>query len=104
MYNINIQGGENMLFEWNEEKNQRNQQKHGISFEEATVVFDDAYAILFDDPDHSIYEERFLIIGMSNVKGVCIVSHCYRSGENAVRIISARKATKTERSVYEEQF
>ena len=50
-----------MTFEWDEAKNKINQAKHGISFEEAQSVFEDAYAILFDDPDHSEEEERFLI-------------------------------------------
>ena len=93
-----------MTFEWDENKNLTNQRKHGISFEEAKTVFEDTYAILFDDPDHSEYEERFLIIGMSSAKGICIVSHCYRGEQEKIRIISARKATKTERSVYDEQF
>ena len=53
-----------------------------------------------DDPDHSETEERFLIIGMSLRKGICIVSHCYRNNENIIRIISARKATKNERMIY----
>ena len=68
-----------MIFEWDENKNRINQRKHGISFEDVKSVFMDEYAILFDDPDHSESEDRFLIIGMSNVKGVCIVSHCYRN-------------------------
>ena len=93
-----------MTFEWDENKNHINQRKHGISFEEVQTVFEDAYAILFDDPDHSDEEERFLIIGMSSAKGVCIVSHCYRGTDEVIRIISARKATRTERSVYDEQF
>lgn len=93
-----------MTFEWDETKNHINQRKHGISFEEVQTVFEDAYAILFDDPDHSDEEERFLIIGMSSAKGVCIVSHCYRGTDEVIRIISARKATRTERSVYDEQF
>ena len=93
-----------MTFEWDENKNHINQRKHGISFEEVQTVFEDAYAILFDDPDHSDEEERFLIIGMSSAKGVCIVSHCYRGMDEVIRIISARKATRTERSVYDEQF
>ena len=76
--------------------------KHGISFEEAQAVFEDEYAILFDDLDHS-EEDRFLIIGMTDRKGVCIVSHCYRGEDEIIRIISARKATKTEQSVYNEQ-
>ena len=62
-----------MTFEWDEAKNQINQAKHGISFEEAQSVFEDAYAILFDDPDHSEEEERFLIIGMSGT-GTLIAS------------------------------
>lgn len=93
-----------MTFEWDENKNHINQHKHGISFEEAQTVFEDTYAILFDDPDHSDYEERFLLIGMSNAKGICIISHCYRGADETIRIISARKATKTEQSVYNEQF
>lgn len=92
-----------MTFEWDEEKNTINKKKHGISFEEARVVFEDELAILFDDPDHSEEEDRFLIIGMTDRKGVCIVSHCYRGEDDNIRIISARKATKTEQNVYNEQ-
>ena len=93
-----------MRFEWDENKNQINQHKHGISFQEAQTVFEDVYSILCDDPDHSDQEERFLLIGMSTARGVCIVSHCYRGADDIIRIISARKATRTERSVYNEQF
>ena len=93
-----------MNFEWDKNKNLINQRKHGVSFEEVKSVFEDTYAILFDDPDHSEYEERFLIIGMTVAKGICIVSHCYRGADETIRIISARKATKSERNVYEEQF
>ncbi len=93
-----------MKFEWDENKNLINLHKHGISFEEAETVFEDTFAILFDDPDHSEHEERFLIIGMSYEKGICIVSHCYRGADETIRIISARKATRTEQLVYEEQF
>ena len=89
-----------MIFEWDETKNQINKNKHGISFEQVKSVFEDDLAILFDDPDHSIDEERFLIIGMSNEKGVCIVSHCYRGADEKIRIISARKATRTEQEIY----
>ena len=93
-----------MRFEWDENKNQINQHKHGISFQEAQTVFEDVYAILFAAPAHSYHEERFLLIGMSTARGVCIVSHCYRGADDIIRIISARKATRTERSVYNEQF
>lgn len=84
-------------------KEYQKQKKHGISFEEAQTVFEDEYAILFDDPDHSEEEDRFLIIGMTDRKGVWIVSHCYRGEDEKIRIISARKATKTEQNVYNEQ-
>ena len=93
-----------MKFEWDEEKNEINKFKHKISFEEVESVFEDDYAILFDDPDHSQQEDRFLIIGMSEIKGICLVSHCYRGEDEIIRIISARKATKTEKRFYEEQF
>lgn len=93
-----------MTFEWDENKNRINQRKHGVSFEETIRVFEDIYSILFDDPDHSELEERFLIIGMSDKKGVCLVSHCYRGVDDNIRIISARKATKAEQKVYDEQF
>ena len=89
-----------MYFEWDEHKNTINQKKHGISFEEARSVFEDEFAILFDDPDHSIEESRFLIIGTSQTEKICIVSHCYRGEDNVIRIISARKATKKEQNVY----
>lgn len=92
-----------MLFEWDETKNTINKKKHGISFEEARAVFEDECAILFDDPDHSEEEDRFLIIGMTDRNGVCIVSHCYRGADEKIRMISARRATKREQNVYMEQ-
>ena len=91
-----------MKFEWDENKNEINQRKHGISFDEVTSVFRDTFAIVFDDPDHSEYEDRFLIIGMSTIKRICIVSHCYRGFDDRIRIISARTATKSERKIYEQ--
>ena len=92
----------NLKFEWDENKNEINQRKHGISFDEVTSVFRDTFAIVFDDPDHSDNEERFLIIGTSDKRGICLVSHCYRGQDQVIRIISARKATKIERNIYEE--
>ena len=91
-------------FEWDENKNQTNQKKHGISFEEAKEVFFDDDAILFDDPEHSKGEERFLIIGLIQEEKICIVSHCYRDKENTIRIISARKATKNEKKIYTDRW
>lgn len=81
-----------------------NIKKHGISFEVAQTVFYDDFAILFDDPEHSDEEDRFLIIGESASEQICIVSHCYRDSENVIRIISARKATKAEQRVYHEDI
>ena len=83
-------------FIWDEEKNSENKRKHGIDFEEASTVFYDEYAVLFDDPDHSEDEDRFLIIGCSARERLCIVSHCYRENADSIRIISARKALKDE--------
>lgn len=91
---------EQLIFEWDENKNTINKNKHGLSFEEAKEVFSDDNAILFDDPDHSIGEERFLIIGMTLSQKICLVSHCYRDNDNVIRIISARKATKNEKRTY----
>ena len=89
-----------MQFEWDENKNQANIEKHGISFSEASTVFYDENAVLFDDPDHSENEDRFLIIGFSQKARICIVSHCYRGNDDVIRIISARKATKRESEAY----
>lgn len=90
-------------FEWDKLKNRINTRKHGVSFEEASTVFYDANAILFDDPSHSINENRFLILGLSRKAHVCIVSHCYRDKDEVIRIISARKATKREEETYNGQ-
>ena len=89
-----------IIFEWHENKNQLNKVKHRIDFEEAKTVFYDDDAILFDDPDHSLEEERFLILGITEHDKLCIVSHCYRGEDNIIRIISARKATKNETKTY----
>lgn len=55
---------------------------------------------MFDDPEHSVEEERFLILGITEHERLCIVSHCYRGEDNVIRIISARKATKNETKIY----
>ena len=89
-----------LSFELDENKNRINQKKHGISFDEASSVFYDDLAILFDDPEHSQEEERFILLGMSEAANVCIVCHCYRASETVIRIISARKATKKEEERY----
>ena len=87
-------------FEWDYEKEKKNIKKHGITFEEASTVFSDEFAILFDDPEHSEDEDRFLILGMSECAKICIVCHCYRAEDAVIRIISARRATKNEERRY----
>ena len=91
-----------MRFEWDSNKADLNLKKHGISFEEAKTVFYDERAVLFDDPDHSLDEDRFLILGLSQNLRLLIVSHCLREEGNVIRIISARKAMKIEERQYEE--
>ena len=87
-------------FEWDENKNSSNIKKHGISFEEAKTVFYDENARLISDPDHSIEEERFIILGMSLNLKILIVVHTYKEKDEQIRIISARKATKNESKIY----
>ena len=87
-------------FDWDENKSRINLEKHGITFEEASTVFFDDRAILFDDPEHSIDEDRFLLLGMSETAKVCIVCHCYRESDTVIRIISARQATRKEEQRY----
>jgi uncharacterized DUF497 family protein len=89
-----------MDFEWDAIKAARNLAKHGVSFPEAATVLADPLSLTFDDPDHSIDEDRFITIGTSDNGRVIIVSHTDR-GDNT-RIISARKATRRERKIYEE--
>ena len=75
--------------------------KHGVSFEEAAIVFDDPYARVIADPDHSLEEERFIILGLSIRARELIVCHCLRGSDALiVRIVLARKATKTETKQY----
>lgn len=90
-----------LSFEWDERKNAANKRKHGVSFEEAQTVFYDDNALLVGDPDHSEDEERFIILGLSYTVRVLLVCHCYREDDELIRIISARKADRSERSEYE---
>ena len=90
-----------MNFEWDENKARINQEKHGVSFEEAKTVFDDADALQIFDPDHSESEDRFIMLGMSAVLRILVVCRCYRADDETIRIISARKATRNECSTYE---
>jgi len=94
---------EMIKFEWDKEKNKLNKKKHEITFEEAEGVFYDDFGIIIEDPDHSIDEERFIIIGLSEEERILIVCHCYREKNEIIRIISARKATKAEKQQYYKQ-
>lgn len=89
----------NLSFEWDEKKNASNQKKHGVSFKEAITVFSDDLARLIPDPD-SEGEERFILMGMSSHSRILTVCHCEKSSD-VIRVISARKADKSERKQYE---
>jgi hypothetical protein len=89
-----------MRFEWDEKKAAANLDKHGVSFGEAATVFGDPLSDTFDDPDHSIEERRFLIIGVSGRGRMLIVAHT--DDGDVVRIISAREPTTGEIKSYEE--
>lgn len=89
-----------MDFEWDKNKDAANLSKHGVSFNEAKTVFEDPLFVVFDDPSHSIEEERYLIIGRSAQKRILMVAYTERG--NVTRLISARRATPKERKYYEE--
>jgi uncharacterized DUF497 family protein len=88
-----------LQFEWNISKAEKNIKKHRVSFEEATTVFDDPMFITFIDQEHSIDEERYITIGLSNGARLLMLAHTDRNG--LIRIISARKTTKKEQLFYE---
>ena len=90
-----------MRFEWDTTKAAANQRKHRVSFEEAVSVFYDPSSVTGRDPDHSEQEERFITFGVSSAGRLLVVSHTHR--EDAVRVISARRATHAERKIYEEE-
>jgi uncharacterized DUF497 family protein len=89
-----------IIFEWNSQKNASNKVAHKISFEEAQTVFYDENARVIHDVKHSDEENRFIILGYSYKANLLIVCHCYRNRDEIVRIISARKANKTESIQY----
>ena len=87
-------------FEWDPPKNDINIKKHQISFEEAKTAFYDPNARLVEDPEHSDSEDRFILLGLSQNLNLLIICHCYRSTDEIIRIISARKATRSESTNY----
>jgi len=91
-----VGSGDSIKFAWNEAKASTNRKKHKVSFEEAQTVFEDSEALRIYAPDHSEEEERFLLLGLSSNLRMLVVCHCYRESDDQIRIISARKAVKTE--------
>jgi uncharacterized DUF497 family protein len=83
-------------------KSRTNTAKHGVSFEEAITVFDDPLFANFFDPDHSDFENRFICVGLSRHDRLLVVSYTERG--DVLRLISARKATASERDTYEEGY
>jgi uncharacterized DUF497 family protein len=89
-----------MEFEWDEDKADGNRKKHGVSFEEASTVFEDPLTLTGYDPDHSTEEDRFITVGLSVDGRNIVVSHTDR--DSAIRIISARPASRREVKDYED--
>ena len=90
-----------LTFEWDPDKADENERKYGVSFPEAATVFGDPLSVTMADPDHSVGEARFLTIGISHQQRLLVVAHADR--DDAIRLISARAATRTERKTYEEE-
>lgn len=88
-------------FEWDEVKALSNTEKHGVTFEEATTIFQDPFLVTFFDEYHSEYEDRFISIGVSERQRLLLVVHADQDN-NTIRIISARSATRRERETYEQ--
>ena len=87
-----------LRFEWDPRKSAGNAKKHKVTFEEVRSAFADPNGLVIDDPDHSQDEDRFILLGLSYAVRLLVVSHTFRS--DAVRIISARKATPREATTY----
>ncbi len=91
-----------LVFEWDAQKSKRNIRKHGIAFDEATTVFDDALASIFPDEHHASAEVREILVGHSILNRLLLV--CFTERRGRVRIISARKATASERNDHEKHI
>jgi uncharacterized DUF497 family protein len=89
-----------MKFEWDPKKATANVKKHGVTFQEAATIFGDPLAITFDDPDHSVSENRYITFGLSLQKRLIVVSHTERGDQT--RVINARLMDRKERRIYEE--
>ena len=89
-----------MKFEWDPKKATANVKKHGVTFQEAATIFGDPLAITFDDPDHSMSENRYITFGLSLQKRLIVVSHTEHG--DRTRVINARLMDRKERRIYEE--
>jgi hypothetical protein len=90
-------------FQWDPRKAAANLRKHGVSFTEAEAIFADEQGLLLDDPEHSDVEDRFILLGSSDGGRLLVVVHAYRAAAGVIRIISARKADRLERRLYQER-
>ena len=88
-------------FHRDRQKDLSNRVKHKVSFDEAVTVFYDERARLISDPDHSIDEDRFILLGVSHAMRLLVVIHAYNENDAIIRIVSARKAAKNETKIYE---
>ena len=91
-----------MEFEWDPVKAAKNLRKHGVSFAEAATVFGETLSVTAPDPDHSLEEDRYVIVGRSVRDRLLLVAHT--ESEDRIRIISARELTPSEREAYEEEI
>lgn len=89
-----------LKFEWDTAKANANLRKHGVTFEEAASIFADPLALTFPDPDHSVGEKRWISFGVSNRDRLLAAAHAERG--RSIRIVSARKATRHDREIYEQ--
>lgn len=89
-----------LRFEWDAAKAASNLSKHKVGFEEARSVFYDDHALLIAGTEHSLSEERFILLGVSAGLKFLVVGHCERQGGNGIRILSAGKADAAERAAY----
>jgi uncharacterized DUF497 family protein len=92
---------EELRVTWDAAKARANLTKHRVSFEEAQSVFYDEHAVEFYDDEHSEWEDRFLLLGLSARLRLLLVCHCYREAEGIIRIVSARRATSAESKYYQ---
>jgi hypothetical protein len=95
---------DDVRFEWDPAKSASNLRKHGVSFEEAQTAFSDDHALVVDDPEHSMDETRFILVGLSASLRMLVVVHVLRTDRGAIRLISARQATRSERTTYYERL